>query len=79
VIPVRIPKYQWGQRVRAVADLADDGSHPGAVLGAALVESGTVGEIVRVGRHEESDTPVYLVEFGGALLVGCREEELDVA
>jgi nitrogen fixation protein NifZ len=65
--------------VRALGDLADDGSHPQAVLGAALVASGAVGEVVRVGRHEESDTPVYLVEFGGALLIGCREEELDAA
>ena len=24
----RIPKYQWGQRVRALGDLHNDGSYP---------------------------------------------------
>lgn len=72
-------KFEWGQRVRAVADLVDDGTHPAAPPGGRLVALGSVGEVVRIGRHEETAATVYLVEFPGPLIVGCCEEELDVA
>ena len=36
----------------------------------------TEGEIVQVGSHEETNIPVYLVEFGEHLVVGCLEEEI---
>jgi nitrogen fixation protein NifZ len=42
-----------------------------------LVSQGTRGEIVQIGSHTESQTPVYLVEFGEGLVVGCLEEEID--
>ncbi len=74
----RMPKYGWGQRVRANVDLYNDGSFPDAAEGALLVTSGDSGEIVNVGRHEESNTPVYLVEFPENRVVGCLEEELVV-
>ena len=47
----RLPKYQWGQRVKAVTDLMNDGSFPGAAAEARLVAIGDTGEIVQVGRH----------------------------
>ncbi len=72
----REPKYRWGQPVAAAADLINDGSHPGAAAGDLLVASGTKGEIVRTGMHEDSNTPVYVVEFAGGKIVGCREHEL---
>lgn len=72
----RLPKYQWGQRVRAVDDLHNDGSFPDEPDAALLVSSGDVGEIVQVGTHTETNTPVYLVEFGERLVVGCTEEEI---
>jgi len=75
------PRYQWGQRVQAVTDLFNDGSYPSVEPGALLVKAGERGEVVQVGTHVESDSPVYLVEFGtegaGNLrVVGCGEEEI---
>ncbi|HUB64869.1 MAG TPA: nitrogen fixation protein NifZ [Methylocella sp.] len=76
MIEPRFPIYQWGQRVRAVIDLHNDGTFPDAPLEAILVKSGDGGEIVQVGTHTESNTPIYLVEFGEKLVVGCLEEEI---
>ena len=75
MIDPRPSLYDWGQRVRAVEDLFNDGSHPQAEAGALLVAAGTVGEIVQVGYHAEANIPVYLVEFG-RLVLGCYEEEI---
>ncbi|HVZ52577.1 MAG TPA: nitrogen fixation protein NifZ [Pseudolabrys sp.] len=70
------PKYQWGQRVRASVDLLNDGSFPEQPIDALLASSGDVGEIVQVGTHVESNTAVYLVEFGPNRVVGCLETEI---
>jgi nitrogen fixation protein NifZ len=70
------PKYQWGQRVRASLDLYNDGSFPGAAPEALLARSGEEVEIVQVGTLVESNTPIYLVEFGSKRVVGCLEEEI---
>jgi nitrogen fixation protein NifZ len=72
----RLPKYQWGQRVKTLIDLHNDGSFPNAKPEALLVSNGGAGEIVQVGAHTESNTPIYLVEFGEGLVVGCLEEEI---
>lgn len=72
----RLPKHQWGQRVRAAVDLYNDGSFPGTEEGSLLVSTGAAGEIVQVGAHAELNTPIYLVEFGEKLVVGCLEEEI---
>jgi len=76
MMDVRLPKYQWGQPVSAAIDLVNDGSHPNAEPDALLVAAGTRGEVVQVGRHVDSNMPVYLVEFGQGVVVGCIEEEL---
>jgi nitrogen fixation protein NifZ len=76
MIEPRLPKYQWGQRVKATIDLHNDGSFPDAPEAAILVNLDDVGEIVQVGTHTESNTPVYLVEFKENLVVGCFEEEI---
>jgi nitrogen fixation protein NifZ len=70
------PKYQWGQRVRAAIELVNDGSFPGFPAAAVLASVGDVGEIVQVGTHVESNTPVYLVEFSSDRVVGCLEHEI---
>lgn len=75
----REPRYQWGQPVRALVDLVNDGSHPDHALDALLVRAGTAGEVLNTGYHEASNTPVYLVQFGERLLVGCLEDELATA
>ena len=72
----RTARYQWGQRVRACQDLFNDGSYPERETEELLVAEGDTGEIVQVGEHVESNTPVYLVEFGEARIVGCFEQEI---
>jgi nitrogen fixation protein NifZ len=75
----REPIYEASHLIVAVVDLVNDGSHPQTLEGVVLVPKGTPGTVVRVGRAEESDTPVYLIEFPGGLLVGCLEEEIELA
>jgi nitrogen fixation protein NifZ len=76
MIEPRMPRYQWGQRVKALIDLRNDGSFPNAPAEGLLVGIGDVGEIVQVGTHTEANLPIYLVEFGEKLMVGCLEEEI---
>jgi nitrogen fixation protein NifZ len=76
MIELRLPKYQWGQRVKALIDLRNDGSFPDAPAAGLLVGVGDTGEIVQVGTHTEANMPIYLVEFGERLVVGCLEEEI---
>lgn len=70
-------KFDWGQRVRAVVDLVNDGSYPDRAEEELLVKSGAFGEIVNVGTHVETDIVVYLVEFSTQLVVGCFEDEIE--
>ena len=73
---LRQPIYQQGQTVCAAIDLVNDGSHPDVLTEALLVPAGTMGEIVNIGHHGESNTPVYLVDFDARVVIGCLEEEL---
>ena len=72
----KLPKYRWGQPVYASTDLNNDGTYPGAAHGELLIKRGTRGEIVQTGLHEESNTPVYLVEFPAGKVIGCLEQEI---
>jgi nitrogen fixation protein NifZ len=71
----RAAKYPWGQPVVAATDLYNDGSVPDAPEDVLLVATGGPGEIVQVGHHAETNVPVYMVDFGVAV-VGCLEEEI---
>lgn len=75
----RTHKYEWGQRVVAGIDLFNDGSYPDHDADALLVACGSAGEIVQVGMHLETDRPVYLVQFSDRCVVGCMEDEIEVA
>lgn len=72
----RTHRFAWGQQVVAGIDLFNDGSHPERSVDVLLVERGTKGEVVQVGLHVDTDTPIYLVEFEGNCVVGCLEEEI---
>jgi nitrogen fixation protein NifZ len=78
MIESKMPKYDWGQRVVAAIDLFNDGSYPDCEADTLLVEQGSTGEIVQVGMHEESATPVYMVEFPANRVVGCLEDEIEL-
>ena len=75
MIEPREASYQWGQRVVALVDLVNDGTHPDHAPDAVLAETGSEGEIVQVGHHVEANQPVYMVDFDG-LVIGCLEEEI---
>jgi nitrogen fixation protein NifZ len=77
MIEQRLPRYEWGQAVIAVVDLYNDGSHPEVPEDQLLVVAGGPGEIVQVGHHAEANLPVYMVDFGVAV-IGCLEEEIAV-
>jgi nitrogen fixation protein NifZ len=74
-IPPAEPAYSWGMRVVALDDLFNDGSYPERADGECLISAGALGEIVNVGHAVESGEPVYLVEFGRAV-IGCTEDEI---
>jgi nitrogen fixation protein NifZ len=71
------PRYEWGQRVQAAAELFNDGSYPEQLSAILLVQSGEAGEVVQVGHHADSGTVVYMVEFALNRIVGCFEQELE--
>lgn len=72
---LRLPRYRPGQSVVAAVDLYNDGSLPDCVEDILVVAAGGPGEIVQVGHHREANLPVYMVDFGVAVL-GCLEEEI---
>jgi nitrogen fixation protein NifZ len=72
---IREPAYVWGQRVIAIDDLLNDGSHPERGVDALLAARGDIGEIVNIGHAQELNEPVYLVQFADCV-VGCLEIEL---
>jgi nitrogen fixation protein NifZ len=71
-----MPKYQWGQRVQAAADLFNDGTYPDQPPECLLATNGELGEVVQVGRHVETNTIIYVVEFQNRHVVGCLEDEI---
>jgi len=76
---IRLPKFQWGQPVVAAIDLVNDGSYPDCAADELLTAQGTQGEVVQVGSHVETQTPIYLVEFPNGRVVGCMEDEISAA
>jgi len=74
-IEPRLPRYDWGQEVVAAVDLYNDGSLPDIPEDALLIAAGGPGEIVQVGRHEEANLPLYMVDFG-LVVLGCLEDEI---
>jgi nitrogen fixation protein NifZ len=74
-IELREPVFAWGQRVIALDDLVNDGSHPERAMDALLAARGSVGEVVKIGHASELNEPVYLVQFADCV-VGCLEIEL---
>ncbi|MCA1515581.1 nitrogen fixation protein NifZ [Bradyrhizobium sp. NBAIM01] len=72
------PKYRRGQRVKTAVDLINDHSFPNREPDGVLLAAGAIGEIIKVAIHTEADVPIYIVDFGEQLLIGCLEEEITV-
>jgi nitrogen fixation protein NifZ len=73
------PKYEYGEVVRVIRNLRNDGTFPGQATGVLLVARGSVGYVRDVGTFLQ-DQLIYSVHFLDAQrMVGCREEELQPA
>jgi nitrogen fixation protein NifZ len=69
-------RYEYGESVRVIRNVRNDGTYPGLDVGAFLVRRGSVGYVVNVGTFLQ-DQVIYSVHFlGEQKLVGCRAEEL---
>jgi len=72
-------RYEYGDQVRVIRNVRNDGTYPGLAVGAHLVRRGSVGYVVNVGTYLQ-DQVIYSVHFlSEERLVGCREDELIAA
>lgn len=72
------PKYEYGEAVRVIRSLRNDGTYPGKPRGELLVRRGSVGYVKDVGTYLQ-DQLIYNVDFFElGLRVGCRELELQL-
>ena len=70
------PSYEFGDRVRVIRSLRNDGTFPGKARGALLVRKGSVGYVREWGSFLQ-DNLIYQVHFVEEdCIVGCREQEL---
>ncbi len=73
------PVYDYGDEVRVIRNLRNDGSFPGKDKGDFLIRRGQVGHVRNMGTFLQ-DQIIYTVHFVEEdLQVGCREEELQPA
>jgi nitrogen fixation protein NifZ len=74
-----LPKYEFGDEVRIIRNVRNDGTYPGEPTGRLLVRRGSVGYVRDVGTFLQ-DQIVYSVDFiDSQCMVGCREPELQLA
>ena len=70
------PRFGYGEDVRVIRTVRNDGTFPGRETGDVLVRAGSVGFVRNVGTFLQ-DQIIYAVHFIDTdLTVGCREEEL---
>lgn len=72
------PKFEYGEAVRVIRNLRNDGTYPGMDTGKLLVRRGNVGYVRDVGTFLQ-DQLIYSVDFMElGVRVGCREQELQL-
>lgn len=71
------PRFDYGDAVRVIRNIRNDGTYPGVDRGRLLVRRGSIGFIRQIGTFLQ-DQIIYSVHFmaAGGRLVGCREQEL---
>jgi nitrogen fixation protein NifZ len=73
------PAFDYGEEVRVLRNLRNDGTYPGLATGTLLIRRGSTGFVRDVGTFLQ-DQVIYSVHFlAEDKLVGCREEELQLA
>ncbi len=71
-----LPKFEFGNEVRIIRNVRNDGTYPGMDPGMLLVRRGSTGFVMNVGTFLQ-DQLIYTVNFLElGKIVGCREEEL---
>jgi nitrogen fixation protein NifZ len=71
-----IHRFDYGDSVRVIRNVRNDGTYPGMAVGDLLVRRGSVGTVIEIGTFLQ-DQIIYTVHFLDAgSIVGCREEEL---
>lgn len=69
-------RYDYGDAVRVIRNVRNDGTFPGEKTGNLLVRRGSIGYVRDIGTFLQ-DQIIYTVHFIDAdRVVGCREEEL---
>jgi nitrogen fixation protein NifZ len=73
------PEFDYGEEVRVLRNLRNDGTFPGLAIGKLLVRRGSMGFVRDIGTFLQNQI-IYSVHFlAEDKLVGCREEELQPA
>lgn len=68
--------FDYGDEVRVIRNVRNDGTYPGKEIGEFLLRRGSVGYVQNVGTYLQEYT-IYSVHFVNEdLLIGCKEEEL---
>jgi len=71
-----LPKYEFGDEVRIIRNVRNDGTYPGVAIGTLLIRRGSVGFVTNIGTFLQ-DQLIYTVNFlDQNKIVGFREEEL---
>lgn len=71
-----LPEFEFGDEVRIIRNVRNDGTYPGMNIGQLLVRRGSTGFVMNVGTFLQ-DQLIYTVNFLELnKIVGCREEEL---
>lgn len=71
-----LPRWDYGDAVRVIRNVRNDGTFPGLDCGELLVRRGRIGHVRNVGTFLQ-DQIIYSVHFlEEDRLVGCRAEEL---
>ncbi|MET0015502.1 MAG: nitrogen fixation protein NifZ [Sedimenticola sp.] len=73
-----LPKFEYGEAVRVIRNLRNDGTYPGKPTGRLLIRRGSVGYVRDVGTFLQ-DQLIYSIDFiNEGIMVGCREQELQL-
>ena len=71
-----LPKYEFGDEVRIIRNVRNDGTYPGVDIGTLLIRRGSTGFVMNVGTFLQ-DQLIYTVNIlEQNKIVGFREEEL---
>ncbi|MHB8302564.1 MAG: nitrogen fixation protein NifZ [Acidobacteriaceae bacterium] len=73
------PAFDYGQKVRSLQSVRNDGTFPGKEIGEVLVNKGEDGYVVSIGTFLQQFY-IYGVEFlGTGHRVGMKKKELELA